>query len=452
MKLKYHLPKFKFEISPIYKILLSFMVLILIGAAGLMLPFSTYDGISFVDAFFTSISSVCVTGLMAVDTATHFTSIGKGIILFLIQIGGLGIMTFALSIFALIGGNLSLKWRFTFENFYSDLRANPIKSLIGRIVIYTLSIEAIAALILFTEFIKSFSFLTALKLSVFHAISAFCNAGFSLFPNSLISYQDNPVVVITIAITVIMGGLGFIVLNEISGKIKHENRKKALSLHSKIVITMTIVLIVIGMLYFAIAEWNAAMSNMNPLTKLLTSFFQSVTCRTAGFRTIDINSLQEGTLCFMMMLMFIGGSPGSIAGGIKTTTIAVIILMVISRFKGEEQIRVGARAINHETVYRSMTFVVLTIGFLFLSAILLMTFDFLGEHDSMLSVFFEMVSAFATVGFTIGTTEQLSIAGKLYIACVIFIGKLGPLTLLMSLSNRAKVSKLKYPEEHIMIG
>jgi trk system potassium uptake protein TrkH len=424
----------------------------LIGAIGLKLPFSTYHGISFVDALFTSISAVCVTGLMAVPTATYFTPIGKGIILFLIQLGGLGIMTFALSIFAFAGGNLSLKWRFTFENFYADLRSNPIKSLVGRIVIYTLSIEAIAASILFIEFSKDFSILTALKLSVFHAVSAFCNAGFSLFPNSLIPYQDNPIIIITLGLTIIMGGLGFIVINEIIRKINPDNRKKSLSIHSKIAISMTIALIAIGMFYFAISEWNTAMKNMNLMTKLLTSFFQSVTCRTAGFYSIDTVSLQESTLCVMIMLMFIGGSPGSIAGGVKTTTIAVIILMVISKLKGENQVRIGSRAINHETVYRSMTFVVLTIGFLFFSTVLLMTIDSFGQQNSMLSVLFEMVSAFGTVGLTTGITEQLNVGSKLYIAFVMFMGKLGPLTLLMSLSNKTPTSNLKYPEEQIMIG
>ncbi len=441
----------RFEISPIQKVFFSFILLILTGAALLSLPASTRSGISFVDALFTSTSAVCVTGLTVVNTAESFTAFGQGIIAVLIQLGGLGIMTFSLSIFSLMGGSLSLKWRFTFENIYSDSKLNPIKGLLKRILVYTITIETAAALLLFLAFIPKHSAVEAARHAVFHSISAFCNAGFSTFQKGLVPYAGDLLVVITTAVTIMSGGLGFLVINELFRKLRHRSKKR-LTLHTKMVLSMTAALIIGGTLYIAFLEWDSSFSSFSLKEKIISSFFQSVTCRTAGFNTVDISGLRQGTHCIMLLLMFIGGSPGSIAGGIKTTTLFVIIAMIAARFKGHSQVRIGTRAVSKDVIDRSTTLAILSFTYIFMATAFMLGMQNMDSSNSFLAVLFEVVSAFATVGLSMGVTEHLSGGGKMFICLTMLLGRLGPLTLIMALTSRARNIPVEYPEEQIMIG
>jgi len=388
------------------------------------------------------------------DTGKDFTVYGKAIIALLIQLGGLGIMTFSLSLLSLAGGNISIKWRFTLEDLYSDIKTLPIKSLLKKIVIYTLTIEMITAVFLFMGFIKQYSIKDAIGHSLFHSVSAFCNAGFSTFPDSLTAYRNNPLIIITVSAAIILGGLGFLVLVELMrGKIQKPGQWfRGMSLHSKLVIVITTLLIICGTLFFYILEWDHSMNGFSAGESLLTSFFQSVTCRTAGFNTIDISSLRPGTLFMMIALMFIGGAPGSIAGGIKITTIGVVFLLIYTKFKGKEQIVIWDRAIDRNTIEKSTTLVILSLFFVCFSTFLMLTLDEFDMHHTFLSVFFETVSAFGTVGLSMGTTTQLTLAGKLLVCAIMFIGRLGPLTLMMALTSNIKKVNIKYPEENIMTG
>ncbi len=441
-------------LSPIQKILLSFILLILAGTALLKLPFATRSGISFVDALFTSTSAVCVTGLIVLDTAKDFTLAGQFIILLLIQLGGLGIMTFSIAILSFIGADLSIKWRFTFDSFYDAMKKLPIKSLLKKIIVYTLIIEASIAIALFSQFADHFTLPRAIWHSVFHAVSAFCNAGFSTFSNSLMDYRSNYIVQLAIGIGIILGGLGFLVLTELA----QAKRKRIklffgqFTLHTKFVLFITGILIIMGIGVFLVLEWHYSIRDLSIGEKLFAAFFQSVTCRTAGFNTVDIGSLRSPTLFVMMLLMFIGGSPGSIAGGIKTTTMGVIASLIYSKFRGSQQIVFWGRSLNSDTIERSTSLMILAIFFITFSAFLLLTIDVFHVKDPFLAVLFEVTSAFGTVGLSTGITSSISDPGRVLMCLVMYIGRLGPLTLIMALTARRKRVNIEYPKEHIMIG
>jgi len=429
-------------------------VLILSGTGLLYLPFSTTHGITFINALFTSTSAVCVTGLVVLDTATDFTLFGKIIIALLIQTGGLGIMTFSLAILSLAGGSLSIKWRFTFISMYSYGRKSTPKNLLMRTVIYTFTIEFIIAMILFIRFLKDFSPGKAAGHALFHAVSSFCNAGFSTFSDNLISYRYDSVVILTICVSIVCGGLGFIVLYEIFTElIKNRNfSRKSLSIHSRIVLIVTFILIFGGSLLFYILEKNFILQGSTPYKAFLVSLLQSVTCRTAGFNSIQIENLRQSTLLLMIFLMYIGGSPGSIAGGVKTTTLAVLALMTQVRIKGNRQVVIWNRALERETIESATTLVLLTMSFIFISTFILVVFHEFSIRNPFLSALFEVVSAFGTVGLSMGATPFLSVPGKLIIICVMYVGRLGPLTLILAFTSRIKNRNILYPKETIMIG
>lgn len=447
---------FFFDLSPIQTVLLSFVALILGGALLLMLPFSTTgEGITFVDSLFTSTSAVCVTGLVVKDTAKDFTLFGKIIIALLIQFGGLGIMTFSLALASMFKDSLSIKWRFTFEDMYSDIRKLPVRNLVGRIVLYTFSLEALVAIFLMFQFARDYPFFEALGHSVFHAVSAFCNAGFSTFSDSMVTYRGNAIINIGIMIGIIMGGLGFLVIHELRRQVAAGLNRRfftGLSHHTRLVLVMTAILVIGGALAIFITEFGFSMRNYSVGETVLASLFQSVTCRTAGFNSMDIGALRQSTQFLMIILMFIGGSPGSIAGGVKTTTVAVAMIMLYAKIKGYSQPLLWNRAIDDDTVDRSTTLIILSIMFVVISTFLVMMIDNFGLRESFLSSLFEVVSAFGTVGLTTGATNKLSNGGKILICLVMYVGRLGPMTLIMALTARKKEVSIEYPEEHIMIG
>lgn len=445
-----------FSIYPLQKVLFSFIALIFIGALLLKLPFATYQGISFTDALFTSTSSVCVTGLIVLDTAKDFTLFGQGVILMLIQLGGFGIMTFSMGLLTFLGGDLSIKWRYTFKDIYSDVGIVPIGNILSKVVKYTFIIESITAVLLFMQFVRDFPVGDALRHAVFHAISAFCNAGFSTFSDSLIRYQNNPYVMTVISLAIILGGLGFIVLHEVihlrTPFLKSASRYQNLSLHSKISLNVSLILILLGMLTFLLLEWDYSLKGKSVENSLLVSFFQSVTCRTAGFNSVDISKLRESTHFMMISLMFIGGSPGSIAGGVKTTTIAVIFLLIVSRFKGKSKVSIQERTLDRDTVDRSTTLFLLSMVFISMVLFVMLALHEFDIRHSFISVLFETVSAFGTVGLSLGITNQLPDVEKIVLSFVMLIGRLGPLTLIMAFTLKKKTSTYEYPKEHIMIG
>lgn len=446
--------KYYSRISPIYKIILSFLILISTGSLLLLLPFSTKNGISFINAIFTATSAVCVTGLIVLDTAKDFTFFGQFVILILIQFGGLGIMTFSIGLLSIISGELSIKWQYTLMSFYSDLRNIPIKSVLKRVILYTVIFESTAAIFLFISFIQDMPFLEAIWFAIFHAVSAFCNAGFSTFTDSLIPYQTDTLVNITISLTVIAGGLGFLVLTELI-KTKFTFTKRAfykLTLHSKIVITSTVCLLSIGTLIFFLLEYSNTLAQYSISQKILISFFQSMSCRTAGFNTIDLGLLKENTLMTMVLLMIIGGSPGSIAGGIKTTTIWIIFAFVYSKIKKRSQVTLWNRAVDNTTIERSLLLLIFAFVIIFIGTFLIISFDSFHVEAPFLAALFEIASAFATVGLSTGITSSLTFIGKITTCIIMFTGRLGPLTIISALTYQKKKNTTLLPEVHVMIG
>ncbi|TFH42213.1 MAG: hypothetical protein E4G96_03895, partial [Chrysiogenales bacterium] len=363
------------NVPPVQKILLSFLLLIFTGTMFLLLPVSTVKGISFIDALFTATSAVCVTGLIVLDTATDFTITGQVVILLLIQIGALGIMTFSIGILSIIGGSLSITWRFAFDRVYGGQDTIPMRSLLKRIVIYTFIIELIIALILFSRFSARFAAGMAAWHALFHAVSAFCNAGFSTFSSNLVDYHGDYIAVLAVSVAIILGGLGFLVLAELNWAIRKGPGGfwSRLSIHTRFVLIITAILIVSGGGLFLVLEWSGSLAGMPVPLKFLTSLFQSVTCRTAGFNTVDIGSLRENTLFMMIGLMFIGGSPGSIAGGIKTTTIGVILLLIVNMFRGRRDLVIWERSLGRDVIEKSATLVILAFLFITLCTFILIS-------------------------------------------------------------------------------
>ncbi|MCU0846800.1 MAG: Trk family potassium uptake protein [Spirochaetes bacterium] len=448
------LKKIGIELSPIHKVVISFMTLILAGALLLILPVSSTGGVSFVDALFTSTSAVCVTGLTVLDTAKDFTFFGQLVIIMLIQFGGLGIMTFSISIIALLGGNYSIKWRITLESFYNEIKILSMKSILKRIIMYTFSIELGIAGILFTQFYGKFDFKTAVWHSIFHSVSSFCNAGFSTFSDNIVGYYDNSIVILALSASIIMGGLGFFVLSELFNY-RHIKKKKTavrLSLHTRIVLITTIALLFLGTAGFLVLEWNFVVKDFSLKAKILTAFFHSTSCRTAGFNSIDVGALRESTLLMMTALMFIGGSPGSIAGGIKTTTLTVLLGMLVTKFSGKRQVLFWNRALDPDTTEKAATLFILSGIFVYFSTFFLLAIDAFDLGTGLSSALFEVTSAFGTVGLSTGITPKLLTEGKLLIVLVMFIGRLGPLSLITALTINKKEVPIEYSEEHVMIG
>lgn len=437
------------KVSPPQILIGGFAVLILIGAILLSLPISTHTGrIPFLDALFTATSAVCVTGLVLVDTGTYFTRFGQTVIMFLIQIGGLGFMTAATLVFIFLGKKITLRERLVIQEAMNQISQQDLIRLVYRVVLLTLIIQAVGALLLSARFIPIFGLWTGLFYAVFHSISAFCNAGFDLVGGfqSLAPYAHDPVILLTIAGLFILGGLGFTVIMEVYLK----RRFVRFTLHTKMVLLVTALLILLPTVIIFILEYN------NPLTlgqlgfgdKILNAFFTAVTPRTAGFNTVPINGLSPYTLFFMLALMFIGASPASTGGGIKTTTFGALLVAVISTVRGREHPLLYGKQIPVEILRRALSIAVISFSLVFFATFALL----ITEGDSLLNILFEAVSAFGTVGLSTGITPDLSPAGRLIIIITMFTGRVGPLTLVFALAKRMRKAPVKYLEERIMIG
>ncbi|WP_330949662.1 TrkH family potassium uptake protein [Virgibacillus sp. MG-45] len=435
----------RLKLQPPQFLLLIIIGLILVGSILLKLPIASHTHLSWIDAIFTSTSAVTVTGLAVVDTGSSFTMFGQLVILLLIQLGGLGIMSFAVLLFMLLGKRLGIKQRLIVGQALNHSKFGGIIGLVKKLLLYSLIIEFVGVIILAFRWVPEFGFGHGLYVSIFHAISAFNNAGFSIWSDSLAGYAADPVINLMISLLIIAGGLGFTVLADVWQK----RSFRAFTLHTKVMIVGTIVVNVLAMIVIFLLEYgNTATIGTSPIgEKLLASYFQAITPRTAGFNTINIGELHESTILVMLVLMFIGGGSTSTAGGIKLTTFIIIALTVSSFLRGRKEVEIQERRIEMNLVIKALAILTISFAFIFCAIFLLS----LTEEKPLLQIAFEAVSAFGTVGLSMGITGDLSDLGKGLIAFMMFIGKLGPLTLMFSLA-RSKESHVRYPSEDLFVG
>ncbi|WP_321404974.1 potassium transporter TrkG [Maridesulfovibrio sp.] len=447
--------------SPFWMPVYAFLMTIVVG--GLLLKLDIcHPGreISFIDAVFTATSAVCVTGLAVVDTGSFFSRTGQSVILALIQLGGLGIMTYASLVIYLLGKKVSASDRIAVsQTLIHDPSFNIGKFIVG-VVTAVLSIEALGALLLHHMDPIGFYPFSA----VFHSISAFCNAGFSLYPDSLTTWKDHLGINTVFMVLIIMGGLGFYVMTELWQKLINFIRRKeseitahALSWHTRIVLETTVFLIIIGGLSIFFAESFKIHVIEGAQVNKLAALFQSVTCRTAGFNTVNISGVTNISLLVMIGLMLIGGSPGSCAGGLKTTTFRTWLAFIISKIKGHSQVKVGWYALSEESVNRALT--LLTIASVILGSAIILLSITEGSHlphsevrGNFIEITFEAISAFATVGLSTGVTPGLSGPGKSIIIILMFVGRLGPVWLLTAINSWQREPRYKLPEDDLPLG
>lgn len=441
------------SLNPVRVLALGFALVILIGAIILSLPISSASGQAtpFVDSFFISTSAVCVTGLVTVDTGTHWNIFGKTIIILLIQIGGLGFMSFATLTAVLMGRKLGLKERLLMQEAYNAMNLQGIIRMVQYVVGFTFGVELIGAVILSTQFIPMFGWGKGIYYSIWHAISAYCNAGFDLFGNfnSLTLLNTNNVILITIMTLIAVAGLGFSVWIEIWN---YRSIKK-LSLHSKLVITTTLILIFGGAILIFLFEFSNPLTigNMSLMDKVTNSFFASITPRTAGFNSISIPGMSMASRIITTILMFIGGSPGSTAGGIKTTAVSVLFLTALCVLRGRHDPEAFGRRIEKENVYKAFAVLVIGLSIVF-GVTLWMSFFEAAKGTSVEALIFEATSAFATVGLSEGITPGIEFQSKLALISGMYLGRVGPITVLLALSRQKPPAKYQYPEGRLLIG
>ncbi|WP_081897148.1 TrkH family potassium uptake protein [Geobacillus icigianus] len=432
-------------------LVLGFALIILAGALLLTLPMATVNGkgLPFLDALFTATSATCVTGLVVVDTGTTFTLFGQLVILALIQVGGLGFMTFATLFAFLLGKRISLKERLLLQEALNQLTIEGIVRLVKRIFIFTIVIEGVGGVLLSLRFALDMPVGRAIYFGFFHAISNFNNAGFDLMGEfrSLTGYVDDPVVSLVVPLLIILGGIGFIVMNEV-----YEYRQtRRLSLHTKVVVVTTGWLLLASMALILLLEWNNP-KTMGPLSlsgKLLSAFYQAVTPRTSGSNTLNIPDLTQPTLFLIIFLMFVGASPGSTGGGIKTTTFTTLLGAVWSQIRGKEDVVLFRNRIIYDTVYKSLT---VTMSGLFVVMLVTMVLTVTESGKDFLMILFEATSAFGTVGLSMGLTPELSPLGKMVIILTMFAGRVGPLTIAYAVTLRRQPDPFRYPKGRMMIG
>ncbi|ONI45942.1 Trk family potassium uptake protein [Candidatus Epulonipiscioides gigas] len=455
----------KGKFGPAQILIFGFLGLIIIGTILLMLPISTNDGVitPFLDALFTATSAVCVTGLVVENTLAYWSVFGKCVIITCIQIGGLGFMTLVSMIFVIMGKRITLKNRLIMQEALSFNTPSGVVRFTMLIIKLTLLIEGIGALLLSFVFVTEYGFVKGILYSIFHSISAFCNAGFDLVgSNSLVPYVKNEWFSYSIMILIILGGLGYSVWLDtyqtlklkfnLSDQFTWRQTFYKLSLHTKLVWILSLLLIFGGFIFFFIAEYNNpdTLGTLSLSDKITAAMFQSVSPRTAGFNTLPLDKLTTGSKLVTVILMFIGGSPAGTAGGIKTVTVGVLILCAFSVLKGNSNVVVFKKKIGIDQILKSLT--IITIAILIVTtALTILTFT---EDASFMELLFETVSAFATVGLTLGITSSLSITGKIVIIALMFIGRLGLITIGVALVVRAarNPAGLQYPEEKILVG
>lgn len=438
----------KKRLSSFQVILLGFAGVILLGALLLMLPISSAERVitPFNEALFTSTSAVCVTGLVVKDTGSYWSAFGQAVIITLIQIGGLGVVTIAASFSMLAGRRISLMQRSTMQDAISAPKVGGIVKLTKFIITGTFIIEAVGAVSMMPVFCKSFG-AKGIWMSVFHSVSAFCNAGFDILGTegnqfcSLTPYTSNPVINITVMLLIVIGGIGFLTWDDICN---NKFKIKKYSMQSKIILLTSLILILLPAIYFFIFDY----SNYSIGNRLLASLFQSVTTRTAGFNTTDLTKLTRPSQAIMIFLMLVGGSPGSTAGGLKTTTMAVLILNAFACFKRKENVCAFGRRIDDSVIKNAATIVMMYITLFFIGGVSICTI----EKLPLVASLFETASAIGTVGLTLGITPKLSLASQLILIILMYLGRVGGLTLIYATLSVKKQINAKLPLDKITVG
>jgi trk system potassium uptake protein TrkH len=462
------------RLRPTTLVVLSFAAVIAVGTLLLSLPSATRTGtrLPLVDAFFTATSATCVTGLTVVDTGATFSLFGQLVILLCIQVGGLGLMTLTTVFAVFMGQRLGILDRAAVQESFQALPSSPVAPLLRHIVLGTLAIEAAGAAVLAAYWMVTARFdspATAAYQALFHAVSAFCNAGFALFSTNLAEFSHDPVVMLVIATLVLAGGLGFLVGHDLRQFARtwfarrrlmargDAGRPPRLTVHTRLVLVVTASLLGIGTLSYYLLERNGALAGMPAGVAWLNALFMSVTPRTAGFNTVDYAALGGGTLLCTMVLMMIGASPGSTGGGVKTSTFGVLLAYALWRLRGFVRLHLFGRTIPQETIDRAGAVVMAAIALVVGAASVLMVTESRGlgleeEQRLFLPVLFETISAFGTVGLSMGQTALLTPAGKMTIAAVMFLGRVGPLTLALAIASRRRRAQVRFAEEPLMIG
>ncbi len=441
------------NISVLKKIAFSFAAVILMGALLLMLPISSRDGhwSPFLTALFTSATSTCVTGLVVVDTYEYWSLFGQLVILTLIQIGGVGFITLAISAFSLLKKKIGLRQRLAAREISGASHVAGMVKTTRFIICGTLTVELTGAFLLSFSFVPKLGVIRGIYYAVFHSVSAFCNAGIDLMSrfkpgSSLITVQSDPLFTVTIMLLIIVGGLGFLVWEDL---IKCRLHFKKYRLHTKIVVTTTLLLIFGGAAIIYLFEMNGqAFSGLSAPDAVNAAFFQSVTTRTAGFFSVDLPSLRESTMLVMCVLMLIGGSPGSTAGGIKTTSFAVLFMSVALVFKNKDDVECFRRRVNKDALHSACCLLMLFLSMITASATIISFID----NVPIIYSLFECTSAMATVGLSMGITPELSEISKCIIIIMMYIGRVGALTTLLSFSRKGGAVQSKYVEEKITVG
>ena len=437
--------------APAKAIALSFFSAIIVGTLLLWLPWSHAPGqnVTLLDALFTATSALCVTGLIVVDTATAWSPLGRVILMLLIQVGGLGIVTLGTMVALLLGRRVGFQGRLRTAAQVSASGTGGVVRLVRTIFLISLGFETLGALLLYPSFAALHGPGRGAFYAFFHSVSAFNNAGFALYPDSLLRFAGNPAVILVLSALFIVGGLGFIVHLNVWSNLRY-GRQFPLTLHSRVVLLTTLVLGVFGTVAVLGLEWtNPKSLGELPLGgKLLMGFFQGVTPRTAGFNTVDYTLLREPTKLVTMLLMFIGGSPASTAGGIKTVTFFVLVASAWSMMRGRGELSAFGRRITLETVVKAGSVALLSTG-LVIGALFLLT---LTETLPLMTTMFEAFSAFGTVGLSLSATFDLSVPGRLIIILLMYLGRIGPLTFALALVQEPHASNVKYPAEGVLIG
>ncbi|MFZ7128605.1 MAG: TrkH family potassium uptake protein [Desulfobacterales bacterium] len=445
---------------PAALVLASFLSAICVGMLLLKLPFATRAGyLAWADALFTATSAVCVTGLVVVDTGSCFTVFGQCTILALIQIGGLGVMTISVALFRWIGRGISFRHRMAMQDLFAHTPREDIYSLIRSVLVFTIGAEILGAAFLTFHWGRELPFSSALYSAVFHSVSAFCNAGFALFPDSMARYSGSLLLNATVCGLIVLGGIGFPVLYDLQCWMKfHKQKRCRLSIQTKTVLLTTLVLIAGGAFMFAFLEKDALLEAGSLHRRILIPLFQSITCRTAGFNTVDIVSLSDATLAMMIFLMFFGASPGSCGGGVKTTTLALLAVFTFSRIRRARRVNMFRKSIPPETVTRSVSLVLVSITLISIVLFMLLAGDSATGRElavprgSFLEYLFETVSAFGTVGLSMGVTPLLNTWGKLWIVSMMIVGRVGVLTFSYIIVGNGAAAGVEYSEENLMVG
>jgi trk system potassium uptake protein TrkH len=437
-----------------------FLFIILWGTFVLLLPQSTVKGsISFIDALFTATSAVCVTGLTVVDTGSTFTLMGQITILSLIQLGGMGIAFFAILFGFVFTGRINVGQKSLFSSTMTPHAQWNIWGVFRIIFTVTLMVELIGTVLIAIPMLEITGGdpAAAFYYGLFHAVSAFCNAGFSLMPENLMAVKHQPLVVIPVMILVVIGGIGFFVIDDLLQVIRTK-RRHSLTLHTKIVLVTTGLLIAVGAILIGLIESRNSFSGEPAGLLIMDALFASIMPRTAGFNTVNVAEMLNPSIFILMIFMFIGASPASAGGGVKTSTFAVILLMIRSQFRGSEAVSAFRRTVPSETLLQAQTIMALSTALIITMTFLVLSIDLVGAPERIadrglfVSSLFETVSAFGTVGLSMGITPYLGWAGKFCITLTMFIGRVGPLTVLLALQKRARSVRFAYSEENLMVG